>query len=81
MQNATLWRVLLGVETTVVEEIEYDEDERVLVASVRPTRRAASRCGRCQRRLLGTTVVRDGVGGGLWTWARSRSTLRRTRRE
>ncbi len=82
MQNVTLWRVLLGVEKTVVEEIAYDEDERVLVASVRPTRRAASRCGRCASDgLLGTTVVRDGVGGGLWTWARSRSTSRRTRRE
>jgi transposase len=50
VQNATLWRVLLGVEKTVVEEVEYDEDDRVLVARVRPTRRASSRCGRCQRR-------------------------------
>lgn len=50
MQNATLWRALLGVEKTVVEEIEFDEDEEVLVAHVRPTRRASSRCGRCQRR-------------------------------
>ncbi len=49
MQNATLWRALLGVEKTVVEGIDYDEDEQVLVACVRPTRRAASRCGRCQR--------------------------------
>lgn len=53
MQNATLWRGLLGVEKTVVEDIELDEDEGVLVASVRPTRRAASRCGRCQRRCPG----------------------------
>ncbi len=50
MQNATLWRALLGVEKTIVESIEYDEDEQVLLASVRPTRRASSRCGRCQRR-------------------------------
>lgn len=50
MQNATLWRALLGVEKTVIESIEYDEDEQVLLAAVRPTRRALSRCGRCQRR-------------------------------
>ena len=50
MQNATLWRALLGVEKTVVEGIEYDEDESVLLAHVRPTRRASSRCGRCGRR-------------------------------
>lgn len=50
MQNASLWRALLGVEKTVVEDIEFDEHAQVLVAHVRPTRRAASRCGRCQRR-------------------------------
>ena len=52
MQNATLWRALLGVEKTVVEEVEFDEDEQLLVAHVRPRARARSRarCGRCQRR-------------------------------
>ena len=45
MQNATLWRALLGVEKTVIEAVEYDEDEGVVVACVRPTRRAAGRCG------------------------------------
>ena len=50
MQNATVWRALLGVEKTVVEDVEFDEDEQLLVAHVRPTRRAAGRCGRCQRR-------------------------------
>ncbi len=49
MQNATLWRALLGVEKTVVEEVEYDEDEQ-LVAHVRSRARARGRCGRCQRR-------------------------------
>ena len=53
MRNATLWRALLGVEKTVVEDIQLDEDEQILVACVRPTRRAASRCGRCQRRSPG----------------------------
>jgi transposase len=50
VQNATLWRALLGIEKAVVEGIEYVEGEGVLVARVRPTRGASSRCGRCQRR-------------------------------
>lgn len=53
MQSRTVWRRLLGVEKTVVEGVEFEEglDGTVsLVASVRPTSRAASRCGRCGRR-------------------------------
>jgi transposase len=50
VQNATLWRALLGVEKTVVEDVEFDEDEQLLVAHVRPRKRARDRCGRCQRR-------------------------------
>lgn len=50
MQNATLWRALLGVEKTVVEGIEFDEDEQRLVAHVRPRAGAPPRCGRCDRR-------------------------------
>ncbi len=55
MQNATLWRALLGVEKAVVEEIEFDEDEQLLVAHVRPRARAGARarCGRCHRRAPG----------------------------
>lgn len=55
MQSATLWRRLLGVEKTVVEGVEFEELDELggtvrLVAHVRPTSRAASRCGRCGRR-------------------------------
>jgi transposase len=50
VQNATLWRALLGVEKTVVEDIVFDEDEQLLVAHVRPRARARGRCGRCERR-------------------------------
>ena len=52
MQNATLWRALLGVEKTVVEDLEFDEDSELLVVHVRPRARARGRgrCGRCQRR-------------------------------
>ena len=53
MQNATLWRALLGVEKTVIEDVEFDEDEQVLVAHVRPHKRARGRCGRCGRRSPG----------------------------
>jgi transposase len=52
VQNATLWRVLLGGEKAVVEGIEFDEHEQLLVAHVRPRARARARarCGRCGRR-------------------------------
>jgi transposase len=53
VQNATLWRALLGVEKTVVEEIEFDGDEQLLVAHVRPRKSARGRCGRCGRRSPG----------------------------
>jgi transposase len=50
VQNVTLWRAVVGVEKTVVEDIEFDEDEQLLVAHVRPWKRARGRCGRCGRR-------------------------------
>jgi transposase len=55
VQNATLWRALLGVEKAVVEDIEFDEEAELLVAHVRPRARARTRagCGRCGRRSPG----------------------------
>ncbi|MGH3503650.1 MAG: ISL3 family transposase [Nocardioidaceae bacterium] len=50
MQNAILWRGLLGVEETVVEGVEFDEVKELLVAHVRPRKGATRRCGRCRRR-------------------------------
>jgi transposase len=47
VRTASLWRALLGVEKTVVEEIEFDEDEELVVAHVRPVRASKGRCGRC----------------------------------
>jgi transposase len=38
---------LLGVEQTVVEDVEFDEDGQVVVAHVRPSKGARGRCGRC----------------------------------
>lgn len=49
MQNVTLWRGLLGVEKTVVERVELEQDEQVLLAHVRPRKRSRGRCGRCGR--------------------------------
>jgi transposase len=45
-----IWQQLLGVDRTVVEEIEFDEETGLLVAHVRPRKGAARRCGRCGRR-------------------------------
>lgn len=36
MRNATLWGALLGVEETVIEGVEFDEDAGEVVAWVRP---------------------------------------------
>lgn len=50
MRDVSLWRSLLGVEKTVLERVEFDEDAEVLVAHVRPTARQRGRCGKCRRR-------------------------------
>ncbi|QNN51167.1 ISL3 family transposase [Nocardioides mesophilus] len=63
MQNATLWRALLGVEKTVIESVEYDEDELRLIAHVRARARARARCGRCQRR---SSAYDRGEGRRRW---------------
>jgi transposase len=47
---AKIWQRLLGVERTVVERVVFDEDDEVIVASVRPSKGATRRCGLCQRR-------------------------------
>jgi transposase len=50
VRELSLWRALLGVEKTVVEEIDFDPAINVVVAHVRPTARTRNRCGRCRRR-------------------------------
>ena len=50
MRNASLWCALLGVEKTVVEDIEFDESSGTVVAHVRPQRPARGRCGSCGQR-------------------------------
>ena len=53
MRDVSLWRCLLGVEKTVIERVEFDEDADLLVAHVRPTKRQRGRCGICGRRSPG----------------------------
>lgn len=57
VRDASLWRALLGVEKCVIERLEFDEDEQVFVAHVRPVKRQRSRCGVCRR-------PRPGYDGG-----------------
>ena len=53
MRDVSLWRGLLGVEKTVIERVEFDEDAELLVLHVRPTARQRGRCGICGRRSPG----------------------------
>ncbi len=53
MRNARLWAGLLGVEKTTIERVEFDEEQGVLVAHVRPVRWQRGRCGVCRRRCPG----------------------------
>ena len=47
MAVVSLWRGLLGLENTAVENVRRDGP--VLVVDVRPTARQRGRCGRCRR--------------------------------
>jgi transposase len=53
MGGARMWARLLGAERTVVEAVEFDEDEDALVCHVRPGRGEKRRCGECRRRCPG----------------------------
>lgn len=54
MQMAKVWQRLLGVERTVIDSVDFDEDDEVIVASVRPRKDAGKgRCGRCGRKSPG----------------------------
>ena len=53
MRTGRVWARLLGVDKTVVERVEFDEDAGELVAHVRPARGERRRCGVCRRRCPG----------------------------
>jgi transposase len=63
VRNASLWRALLGVENTVIEDIEYDEEAEVVVAHVRPRRAGRGGCGAC-----GVRAPWYDAGGGRRRW-------------
>ncbi len=63
MRNARVWAGLLGIEHASIERIEFDEDEQLLVAHVRPSRTRRARCGRCDRRCRGYD---QGAGRRRW---------------
>jgi len=63
VRDVSLWGRLLGVEKTVIERIEFDEDAELLVAHVRPTKRQRGRCGVCGRRSPGYDA---GAGRRRW---------------
>lgn len=50
MRPARIWPLLLGVEQTAVERVEFDESAGVMVAHARPHARRRLRCGVCGRR-------------------------------
>ncbi|MGZ5395591.1 MAG: ISL3 family transposase [Mycobacterium sp.] len=50
MQNASLWRAVLRVENTVVEDIRFDDQTQILVVHVRPRQLGQGRCGICGSR-------------------------------
>ena len=49
MRKKTVWARLLGVEQTVIERVEVEE-EGAVVAAVRPRRGERNRCGQCGKR-------------------------------
>ncbi len=63
MRNARLWAGLLGIEKASIVRIEYDEDEQVLVAHVKPYERERRRCPQCGRRC---PVYDRGEGRRRW---------------
>ena len=63
MREARVWRALMGLENTVVEDVVFDEDAGVIVVQVRPTASRRGRCGTCHRRSPGFD---HGAGRRRW---------------
>ena len=63
MRSLRIWRTLLGVEKTIVEDVDLDLVSGILVASVRPTASMRNRCGSCRKR-----SPRFDAGAGRRRW-------------
>ena len=44
MRPLRVWKQLLGLRRTVIEQVEFDETDEVLLVSVRPRTREQDRC-------------------------------------
>ena len=81
MRNASIWRALLCVENTVVEDVEFDDEAQVLVVHVQA---ATGEPGSMRNVRIevppGMTAARGGGGGVAWTWGPSRSSWKLTPR-
>ena len=66
MRYVSLWNEVLGVEKTVFESVDYDQEQDLLVARVRPTKRARGRCGRATGPVQAMTAVMVGGSGGRY---------------
>jgi hypothetical protein len=82
VRKASVWARLLGVERTVIEQIEFDDEEELVICHVRPVKAERRRCGICRWRCGGYDA---GVGRRRWRaldlGTRSARCWRRTRRE
>jgi transposase len=63
VRELSLWRVLLGIEESVIEDIEFDESAGEVIAHVRPVARWRGLCGRCRRR---GRIYDEGRGRRRW---------------
>ena len=61
MRQASVWKMLLGVERAVVEDVFVEQ--QAIVVSVRPMSRQRHRCGVCGRR-----CPREDRGEGRRRW-------------
>jgi transposase len=50
VRDKRVWQRVLGLARTVIEAVIFDEDDDVVVVSVRPRKGARRRCGRCGQR-------------------------------
>jgi len=63
VRGASVWVALLGLDKAVVDDVVFDPDHEVIVASVRPRKGERNRCGVCRRRCGGYDA-----GEGVRRW-------------
>jgi transposase len=63
VRHKIVWKTAFGLERTVVEDVDVDDDTGALVVSVRPAARERDRCPYCRRRCPGYDL---GAGRRRW---------------